>query len=101
MLEIKLLVDEVDYDGLADLLLPIAADKLEEKGGLIGKVAGKKEWIGGKVHKLLQKWGREKTEEKAVELAMKKRELLMEKATAAAEKKGLTLKVCDISVRKI
>lgn len=101
MLEIKLLVDEVDYDGLLDLALPIVADKLEEKGGLVGKAAGKKEWIGGKLHKLLQKWGREKTEAKVAELAMKKRELLIEKATAAAAKKGVTLKVCDIFVRKL
>ena len=101
MLEIKLLVDEVDYDGLADLILPIVADKLEEKGGLVGKLAGKKEYIGQKLHRLLQKWGREKTEAKAVDLATKKRDLLIEKATAAAAKKGISVNIRDIAVRKI
>lgn len=101
MLEVKLLIDELDYDAVLDLALPILADKLEEKGGLVGKAAGKKEWIGGKLHKLLQKWGREKTEAKVAELAMKKRELLIEKATAAAAKKGISVNIRDIAVRKI
>lgn len=101
MLEVKLLIDELDYDAVLDLALPILADKLEEKGGLAGKVAGKKEYIGQKLHRLLQKWGREKTEAKAVDLATKKRDLLIEKATAAAAKKGISVNIRDIAVRKI
>ena len=36
MIELKLLVDEVDYDSLAETLLPLVQDKLRDSGGMLG-----------------------------------------------------------------
>ena len=38
MIELKLLVDEVDYDSLAETLLPLVQDKLRDSGGMLGCV---------------------------------------------------------------
>ena len=51
MLEVKILLSDLDYDGVADLVVPLVSDRLAAKGGLIGKIAGKKEELLKAVHK--------------------------------------------------
>ena len=43
MLEVKILLSDLDYDDVADLVVPLVSDRWAAKGGLIGKIAGKKE----------------------------------------------------------
>ena len=40
MIELKILIDELDYDSIAEYLIPAVAEKLrrEEKGGILGNV---------------------------------------------------------------
>ena len=40
MLEVKILLSDLDYDDVADLVVPVVSDGLAVKGGLIGKSAG-------------------------------------------------------------
>ena len=53
MLEVKILLSDLDYDDVADLVVPLVSDRLAAKGGLIGKIAGKKEELLKAVHKFL------------------------------------------------
>ena len=39
MLEIKILISDLDYDGVVELAAPLAAEKLAQKGGLMGRLA--------------------------------------------------------------
>ena len=38
MLELRILVDNIDYDSIAEYLIPVVAEKLrrEDKGGILG-----------------------------------------------------------------
>lgn len=42
MLEVKLLISDLDYDGVVDLVVPAVSQKLGAKGGLVGRIAGKR-----------------------------------------------------------
>ena len=53
MLEVKLLISELDYDGLVDIIVPIAAAKAAGKGGLLGRLASSRERISAAAHKFL------------------------------------------------
>ena len=88
MLEVKLLISDLDYDGVVDLVVPAVSQKLSAKGGLVGRIAGKKEKLLAAAHRFLA-------------IAAKKRSRIVEKVSALAEKKGVTVQICDISVRKI
>ena len=102
MLEIKLYVADIDYDGIVDMALPKVADKLAKRGTFIGKTVKKREKLLGKiVHRFLAKKGQEGTEELIAELAEKKRDLLIEKASNIVEKKGIGLRVVGIDVKKV
>ena len=47
MLELKILIDDIDYNSVTELLVPLLAEKLEKdgKGGILGNVlAGNTTW---------------------------------------------------------
>lgn len=101
MLEIKLYVSDIDYDGIVDMALPKVADKLSQKGTFLGKIVKKREKMLGKIaHKFLKKKGQNGTEQLLADLAEKKRKLLIEKASEIVNKKGLDLRVVGIDVKK-
>ena len=101
MLEIKILISDLDYDGLADLAVPLVSDQLAAKGGLIGKIAGKKEELLKAVHKFLSQMDQDERDQFLAELVTKERSLIIEKAADFAEKKGVKVQICDISVKKV
>lgn len=101
MVEVKLLIDHIDYDSLVDLLMPLVVDSLQAKGGIVGKIGSKEEKLTKMAHKLLGRMSQEKKDDKLVDLAAKKRDVIIEKISDAAEKKGIGVQICDISVRKI
>ena len=101
MLEVKLLISELDYDGLVDIIVPIAAAKAAGKGGLLGRLASSRERISAAAHKFLSGKDQNQRDLLAAEMAEKNKAVLMEKAAALAEKTGVRVQICDISVRKI
>lgn len=101
MLEIKLLISDLDYDAVADLVLPAVSDKLTQKGGVVGKLAGSKESLSRMAHSFLASKGQDERDQLAADIAMKKQSLIMEKAADFAKEKGLGVQIRDISVRKI
>ena len=57
MLEIKLYVADIDYEGIVDMALPKVADKLSKKGTFLGKMVQKREKTFGKIaHKEEKKY---------------------------------------------
>lgn len=101
MLEIKILVSDIDYDGVVDMALPKVADKLTAKGGLLSKLAGRKDKLGDIAHKFIKKKGQSGMEETIANLATKKRSMIMEKASQIAAKKGIGVQILGIDVKKI
>lgn len=101
MIEVKILVDIIDYDSIVDLLMPVVGEKLQAKGGLAGKIGSKTEKLAQKAHKLLSKMSQEKKDQTIVNLAAKKRAVIIEKVSTLAEKKGVHVQIYDISVQKI
>ena len=63
MIEVRLVLDEIDYDLLAERLLPLAADKMEEKGGVLGLLGRNREGLGGVARHLLKTMSQEKRDE--------------------------------------
>ena len=102
MLEVKILISDLDYDGVVELAAPLAAEKLAQKGGLMGRLAGSVDGLKKLVYnKYLAGKSQEQRDQLAAELAMRNRELLMTKAAEFAKKNGVHVQVRDISVRKI
>lgn len=103
MLELKILIDELDYDSIAEFLLPALAESMarEQKGGVLGGVlANNPEMLTSMARKLLGTMSQEKRDELLVQLINKNRDKLLEKGTKAAGKKGIRVRLCDLTARK-
>ena len=103
MLELKILIDELDYDSIAEFLLPALAESMarEQKGGVLGGVlANNPEMLTSMARKLLGTMSQEKRDELLVQLINKNRDKLLEKGTRAAGEKGIRVRLCDLTARK-
>ena len=103
MIELKILIDELDYDSVAEFLIPALAESMakEQKGGVLGGVlAGNAEMLTGMARTLLHTMSRDKQDELLVQLVNKNRAKLLEKGAKAAADKGIRVQLCDVSARK-
>lgn len=101
MLEIRAVIDDLDYDSLADFLVPILAEKLEEKGGFRALIAKNKDALSGVAKQLLSSMSQEKKDELLLQLLCEKKGLLLAKANDAVAHRGIRAKVLDLEVKKI
>ena len=104
MIELKILVDNIDYDSLADVLVPLVTEKMKdgEKGGILGGILAKNPAAAtAMAHTLLKTMSQEKKDELLVELAAKHRDKLLGKGRGLLNKRGIRLELCDISAKKL
>ena len=96
MLELRILVDDIDYDSIAEYLIPAVAEKLrrEEKGGILGNVlAGNPDVAASVARTVLGTM--------LVQLVTKNREKLLDKGNQAVRSRGIGVQLCDVAVRKL
>ena len=91
MLELRILVDDIDYDSIAEYLIPAVAEKLrrEEKGGILGGVlAGNPDVAASVARTVLGTMSQEQKDQLLVQLVTKNREKLLDKGNQAARSRG-------------
>ena len=91
MIELKILIDELDYDSIADYLIPALAESMakERKGGVLGGVlAGNPEVFTSMARTLLHTMSQEKRDE------------LLQKGRKVAADKGIRVQLCDLTARR-
>jgi len=101
MIEVRVLVDDIDYDSLVDLIAPLAAEKLTAKGGVLGLLGRNSDNISGVVRQVLKTMSQEKKDEFLLQLLEEKKDVVLTKANKMAAKKGAGVKVLDISARRL
>ena len=104
MIELKILIDELDYDSVAEFLIPVLAESMakDQKGGVLGGViAGNPDMLTGMARTLLHTMSQEKRDELLVQLVNKNRDKLLQKGRKAAADKGIRVQLCDVTARKI
>ena len=104
MLELRILVDDIDYDSIAEYLIPAVAEKLrrEEKGGILGNVlAGNPDMAASMARTVLGAMSQEQKDQLLVQLVTKNRDKLLQKGGELAEKNGIKLHLYDVSARRI
>lgn len=94
MLHIDIAVDELDYDALIELLLPLVADRLDKDSSLGKLVSG---GGGTMARALFKKLPRDKKDRAVAELVNKYNEKLIEKAEGYAARNGVRVRIDHIS----
>ena len=101
MLEVKILLDEIDYDALVDWIAPMAAEKMEEKGGVLGLLGRNREGLTGVARQLLKTMSQEKRDEFLLQLLEEKKDLIIRKANEKSQSERLGVRAIDLTVKKL
>lgn len=98
-MEIRIIVDEINYSEVVTKCLPLVRDKLKEKEGTFPKVvSGLASLPPSMAAAMLDKLPQETKDEVAALLINKNKERLIEKAEEYAAKNDITLKISDLIV---
>lgn len=104
MIEWKLVVEEIDYSGIAELALPVIQEKLAEKEDGIGMLIGKhvpESALRSGINGFLSFLTPEQRDEIALSLIAKYRDRIIEILQNTAASKGVKLAVKELSVQKV
>lgn len=103
MLELKLTVENIDYSGIAELALPVAKEKLSEKGGFAGQLLKKipKEGMNEAFKGILNMIPQEQQDEILIGIINKYEDKIIEILQNAACDKGVNIKIWGIDVKKV
>lgn len=103
MIELKVLVDDIDYDSLAEFLIPILVGHLrEEKSGILGSVLSQNpDMATSMARTMLNKLSHEKKDELLIQLLTKNRDKLLRTGQNALTTHQIHARVCDISARVV
>ena len=104
MIELKILVDNIDYDSIADMLVPLIAEKMREgeKGGILAGILAKNPSTATSMaHTLLKTMSQDKRDDLLLQLGTKYRDKLLQKGRELLDKNGVQMELCDIAVKKV
>lgn len=101
MIELKILLDDIDYDSIANFLIPALADSMAKDGGILGGMLSQnKDMAASMARTLLGKMSQEKKDELVVQLLNKNRDKLLELGRQEAALHGIHAQLCDLTARR-
>ena len=100
MIEVTIKVDSVNYADLAELLLPMLSDRLP-KDGLMGRLLNSPERAEKLVKEILGRMTQEQKDELLVKYLNQNSGKAMTELEKAAARNGVSLKLRDISAKKL
>ncbi len=104
MVEIRLVVDEIDYSGIAKLVMPIVKEKLAEQNKGLGKIIGKhvpEAAMSGALNGLLQFMTPTQRDDIVIKLIAKYDDKIIDILQNTAIANGVKLELKDLSVTRI
>lgn len=100
MIELTIKVEHIDYNDLAELLLPLLTDQLP-KDGLAGRLLRSPEKAQGLVKELLNRMPQSQKDELLAKYINQNSGKAMEKLEEMAAKNGVSMKLRDVSAKTL
>ena len=104
MIEVKILVDNINYESVAEFLVPLLAESMKngEKGGILGSVlAGNPEMATNMARTILKTMSQEKKDELLLQMVAKHRDKILASGRSALSGRGIGVELCDITAKKV
>ena len=99
MIELKLLVEEIDYESLSDTLVPLLVGSMKGSGILGDVLAGNSDLAVSMARSLLRRMPEEKKNELLLQLLEKNNAKVLEALEREAAKAGVKLKLAGLSAQ--
>ena len=104
MIEVKIMVDNINYESVAEFLVPLLAESMKngEKGGILGSVlAGNPEMATNMARTILKTMSQEKKDELLLQMVAKHRDKILASGRSALSGRGIGVELCDITAKKV
>ena len=104
MIEVKLLIDEIDYNGIAELVIPIIKEKFSQNEGFLSNLIENyipTTALNGALNGFLDLLTNEQKDEIAISLINRYDEKIIQIMQQIALNKGIDVKIKGLSVDKI
>ena len=104
MIEVKIMVDNINYESVAEFLVPLLAESMKngEKGGILGSVlAGNPEMATNMARTILKTMSQEKKDELLLQMVAKHRDKILAGGRSALSGRGIGVELCDITAKKV
>lgn len=102
MIKIEMVLDEINYNDIAELAIPIVKEKLVQKGNVLGLAKHVPESVLNHLaHEFLEKLSNEKKEELAIQLINLYGSDLTNALQKAVADKGIRITIRDMSVQSV
>ncbi len=100
MIELTIKVDHIDYNDLAELLLPMLSDQLP-KDGLMGRLLRDPKRAQGLINELLNKMPQHQKDELLVKYINQNSGKAMAKLENMAAQNGVSMRLRDVSAKTL
>lgn len=100
MIEVKILLDDIDYGSIAESMIPVVKEKLAENGNSFGGFVGKhlpESALNGAANGVLKFLSQKQKDELALKLIKKHEERIIEALQNAAADKGISVDIKELS----
>ena len=97
MIKLEMIVDDIDYEAMSDLLLPLLADKTTGDNKLVGSLLGSNA-AGSLAKAMLRAMPQEKKDALLAKALQDKKRSLTEKAEALLCEKNISLTIRELNV---
>lgn len=104
MIEVKILLDDIDYSSIAESMIPVVKEKLAENDNFIGGLIGKhvpESALNGAVNGFLKFLSQKQKDELALSMIKKYKEKIVKMLQNAAADKGIDVTIKELSTNMV
>lgn len=101
MIELRITLDEIDYDRLAEYLVPLVAEKMGDKGGMGGLLSRSPAAMSMMVKKTLKNMNQKKRDEFMIKLLTEHKGSVLKKLNGSIGKRVSGVRLSDIAAYRL
>ena len=101
MIEVRITLDEIDYDSLAEYLVPYVAENLEKKGGVAGFLGRKPGAMKVMARQALKAMSQQKKDECVLKLLQDHKGKAIRELNGLIKKKVSGVKIADVAAYRL
>ncbi len=101
MIELRITLDEIDYDCLAEYLVPFVAEKMGDKGGMGGLLSRSPAAMSMMVKTTLKTMDQKKRDELMLKLLTEHKDKVLQKLNGSIRKRVSGVRLSDIAAYRL
>ena len=101
MIEVRITLDEIDYDELAEYMIPYIAEKMEKKGGVAALMSRKPGAMTAMARQFLKTMNQKKKDEFVLKMLMDNKSTVLKKLNGSIREYVSGVRIQDVAAYRL